>query len=392
MAYYLNTCRKRNAEIAFPEDQEVALITMEEEETPTNWDPKVTQMFTEEKDPLEELEDDESVDPEMAAAAFELTVDDTMGMERPIRPKEPNHWMRNANAKKHIKRGLKPDVYTCEMHLKELKTYMDCMKVYVSHTDCCEEPLLYEPSHYPDVVHFCYKPIKPRSFLKKKRGKNALTYRERSEIQQYELAIKNWESWSDLDQMRCDEVQTYKEDPDYATQVGCPTLRCKGCRNGEHMFDCTYWCKPKKPIYDLSDDEVEFAVAAVEEDGVDTGNAEVAAWCTECILLSRETGNKVTPNTWLADSGASSHMVYDCTRMHKLEKIHKPVKVRNKGTMFALAKGKLDAVVVQKDGTQRSITFTDVLCVPNLGYNLCSLNKAWQSGNYELRGSVQSGL
>ena len=56
--------------MAFPEDQEVALITMEDPQNDMNWDPKVMQMFTEERDPLEELKDDESVDPEMAAAAF----------------------------------------------------------------------------------------------------------------------------------------------------------------------------------------------------------------------------------------------------------------------------------------------------------------------------------
>ena len=68
--------------MAFAEDQEVALITMEEESP--QWNPKVTWMFTKERDPLEELKEDESVDPEMAAAAFKLAIDESTGMEWPI--------------------------------------------------------------------------------------------------------------------------------------------------------------------------------------------------------------------------------------------------------------------------------------------------------------------
>ena len=95
---------------------------------------------------------------------------------------------------------------------------------------------------------------------------------------------------------------------------------------------------------------------------------------------------------WLADSAATSHMTPYLEGLYDTIKIQKPIKVGNKKTVFAITKGKLDVIVRQKNGNQVSVTLKDVLFVPNLGYNLFSINKAWKYSGFTLEGSQKNGF
>ena len=96
-------------------------------------------------------------------------------------------------------------------------------------------------------------------------------------------------------------------------------------------------------------------------------------------------GASMTTATWIADSGASTHMGNDDEGMYDAKLINSPVKMGNGITVTAKKIGKKRVSILQQDGTTTDVVLEDFKYVPNLCVNLFSITKAlhkgWNIGN-----------
>jgi hypothetical protein len=90
--------------------------------------------------------------------------------------------------------------------------------------------------------------------------------------------------------------------------------------------------------------------------------------------------DKIAPNTWLADSGASCHLTNSDEGMFDVEVISSPVKIGNGKALTATKLGKMRRTIIQKNGDTVDVTLTDVKYVPELWVNLFSIGKGLQNG------------
>ena len=85
---------------------------------------------------------------------------------------------------------------------------------------------------------------------------------------------------------------------------------------------------------------------------------------TSDIASSTVVGKSLTTlnhNSFIADSGASSHLRFSKEGMVDLEPYVVEVKVGNTETIYSTDRGKFNGTVVQRDGTQTEIELLDVL-------------------------------
>ena len=94
--------------------------------------------------------------------------------------------------------------------------------------------------------------------------------------------------------------------------------------------------------------------------------------------------HKLTADTFIADSGATSHMRCSTKGMVDLEEWKVEVKVGNSNKMMSALKGTFKGLLIQQDGSTMEISLRDVLYVPDLWVNLLSLTKAIQHPNVSI--------
>ena len=94
----------------------------------------------------------------------------------------------------------------------------------------------------------------------------------------------------------------------------------------------------------------------------------------ESILLQ---GQKciITKNTFIADTGATSHMRYSLAGMYDMHPHVTEITVGNSEVMLSKQRGKFKGLVTQQDGSSLEILLEEVLYVPKLYVNLFSLTK-----------------
>jgi len=113
-------------------------------------------------------------------------------------------------------------------------------------------------------------------------------------------------------------------------------------------------------------------------------------------VLSAGTMTSVTKvqhkmNVWIADSGAMSHMTFSKEGMKNLKEDTTRVVMGDGQTMSGKYHGDLDLYPVSKQGILLpKITLTNVLYVPELSYNLFSINSALNK-NLKLTASGKDG-
>ena len=89
---------------------------------------------------------------------------------------------------------------------------------------------------------------------------------------------------------------------------------------------------------------------------------------------------QIGPNTFLADSGASSHMGHCDAGMFDFQEKTCGIKVGD-GNVHAVTKiGKKSGILVQADGTQTNVVLENYKHVPGLWVNLFSVTQALTSG------------
>ena len=113
--------------------------------------------------------------------------------------------------------------------------------------------------------------------------------------------------------------------------------------------------------------------------------AEVVLTITEDTAMKMSAESvRISRNTYLADTGASSHMTNDDTNMYDCKKVNIPVKGANGETMRCTKIGKKPCIIKQ-DGRDMKVILENVMHVPELWVNLISMNKllgaGWQLGN-----------
>ena len=101
-----------------------------------------------------------------------------------------------------------------------------------------------------------------------------------------------------------------------------------------------------------------------------------------CFMAKEEgdKGNGFTPSTWLADTGASTHMMNTDEGMFDTEDIDEKVTIGNGKSLAAPKKGKARLTAVQRNGTTKDIVLNDCKFVPGLETNLFSLTKSIDQG------------
>ena len=89
--------------------------------------------------------------------------------------------------------------------------------------------------------------------------------------------------------------------------------------------------------------------------------------------------DKLTKYTWVADSGASCHMVNDASDMFDVPRINESIKFGDGKLLRSTQIGKIRRTVRHKDGSTLKVTL-EAKYVPDLWVNLFSLTRAMMGG------------
>ena len=90
----------------------------------------------------------------------------------------------------------------------------------------------------------------------------------------------------------------------------------------------------------------------------------------------------VSEDIWVADTGATSHMVNKLEGMYDIVESKKQVMIGD-GTLLNIEKtGKLKVNFIQKNGDRNEITLNEVKYVPDLRVNLFSITSAMKNGAF----------
>jgi len=97
-------------------------------------------------------------------------------------------------------------------------------------------------------------------------------------------------------------------------------------------------------------------------------------------LLTKALAAKMSPSTWIIDSGATTHMAKDKDSLCDLDlSVHLPISVADDSEIKSEGVGK--AILKFKDCNPKNVkTATNVLYVPNLSANLLSVSKMTEKG------------
>merc|ERR1712224_562411 len=186
--------------------------------------------------------------------------------------------------------------------------------------------------------------------------------------------------------------------------VDCPTKHKKdnggnggdkGRFNGKCLY-CGKWGHMKQDCKKLKSDRaakganVMIAEEDEDEEHVYMASDVVPSWWekTDTSLLSENIGDVVETakkNTWLIDSGASTHISNSLEGMKNLRKIERKIKIGSGEHVTATHIGDLFGNVVPKKGKNISICLKEVLVVPDMYCNLISMTKLMERG-YKITG------
>ena len=101
--------------------------------------------------------------------------------------------------------------------------------------------------------------------------------------------------------------------------------------------------------------------------------------------ISQKDYDVLCEDIWIADSGATSHMTNNRDGMYDIEEYNSSVKVGNGKNISITHKGKLDVLIMQKDGKRCFSTLTNVKLIPELGHSLFSIQallmKGWMTSS-----------
>ena len=152
-------------------------------------------------------------------------------------------------------------------------------------------------------------------------------------------------------------------------QATCRASQCNFCRRFGHEDNK---CFKKKPLLN-------------PKSSAETGESNLAEdlvfFCdgSETALTSQKC--EVKEHTLVIDSGASSHMFFYRSLFFDLSE-ETQRKVKNANGTFSQVEGvgKVSLLLVDKEGIERCVTFSDCLSLPDHSHNLISVSKLKQNG------------
>ena len=157
---------------------------------------------------------------------------------------------------------------------------------------------------------------------------------------------------------------------------------CKSSKSGNKpRFEGTCnWCGKKGHKEKQCFAKKQGKARTVNENSQNTEEEVLACMCvvTSDVQPVRETKGEKTGDqeSWLADSGASSHLTNDSTYMKNCTNVHTSVRVSNGEVVVAKVRGDVELKVAN----DQKIILCDVLYVPSLHRNLISTNKVTMKG------------
>jgi hypothetical protein len=93
----------------------------------------------------------------------------------------------------------------------------------------------------------------------------------------------------------------------------------------------------------------------------------------------------MSPNTFIFDSGATSHMMYSKEGLINLKPWRVPAKVGNTANIYSEMKGTYRGLVTQEGGRTDRITLEDVSYIPDLYIYLFSMTKVLNNPSIDLK-------
>jgi hypothetical protein len=98
-------------------------------------------------------------------------------------------------------------------------------------------------------------------------------------------------------------------------------------------------------------------------------HAHVVLFLTEHSLFTKNIPTNFSPNTFIADSGATCHMRGSLEGMFNLRPHVKDIMVGNNEVMTSVSIGQYKGLALKADGTTMDLTLKDVLYIPKLMVN-----------------------
>jgi hypothetical protein len=174
-------------------------------------------------------------------------------------------------------------------------------------------------------------------------------------------------------------VKHDKSDAAHVAQNKTIKKLCTYCKGTNHTVDRCF--KKEKDLKNKDKNEtaeIAYSLITVDTDNNVTHKTELS------LSVLRNKHAMITPDTFIADSGATCHMRGSTKGMFNLKHYTTSITVGNNSTMMSEKIGDYKGMVLQQDGSTTNIILNDVLYVPDLFANLLSLTKAIEHKNVQL--------
>ena len=189
-----------------------------------------------------------------------------------------------------------------------------------------------------------------------------------------------------------EEDESNEEENNHALYRGTFKGNCHKCgKRGHKLFQCPkkkkeiicYKCRTKGHIApDCRMKKRNNETKKQESDKTNEDKAECVMTCMEIANVSDEIGNEKEEDRgiFIANTGASTHMIKSDKGMFDVEKFEGYIKIGNGQKLLCKKKGKIKVKVRQKNEKDVICVFEDVMFVPDLWVNLFSVGKALKHG------------
>ena len=160
------------------------------------------------------------------------------------------------------------------------------------------------------------------------------------------------------------------------TSVDRANLTCNYCkRNGHDEQRCF------KKLRDLSNSNTANTTTTSTPSTSTSENCDILLSTMDYCNFISVNDDKMSKYSFIADSGASSHMVYDKNLLHNFIQEEGTVKVGDNRKIISKGYGSYSGIHINKFGKKIRVFFKRVLLVPDLWTNLFSITQATSQGN-----------
>jgi hypothetical protein len=164
-------------------------------------------------------------------------------------------------------------------------------------------------------------------------------------------------------------------------------LHCTYCNKDGHTMDRCFRKKQNEEKDDKQDnaDLVMIAIDGLEGQNFHRERSFIHKVDNDHDKAHLRDKYNMSPNTFIFDSGATSHMMYSKEGLTNLKPWHVLVKVGNASNIYSEMKGTYYGLVTHEGGRTVRIILEDVLYIPGLYINLFSITKVLNNPSIDLK-------